>query len=64
MILHPIYAYIFAASGARFIKAMIMFISNLLINPYEGLNPAIPQYAAGRRVEPPVSVDNALFQIN
>lgn len=31
-----------------------------LIKPYEGLKPATPQYAAGRRVDPPVSVARAL----
>lgn len=35
-------------------------MSNLLIKPYDGFRPAIPQYAAGRRVEPPVSVHKAL----
>lgn len=32
----------------------------LLMSPYDGLRPTIPQYDAGRRVDPPVSVDNAL----
>lgn len=38
-------------------------VANLLIIPYEGLRPAIPQYEAGRRVEPPVSVDSALKDV-
>ena len=29
--------------------------------PYEGLKPVIPVYAAGSRIDPPVSVPNALF---
>jgi hypothetical protein len=29
-------------------------------NPYEGLNPTVPVYAAGSRTEPPVSVPRAL----
>jgi hypothetical protein len=32
----------------------------LLSNPYEGFNPTTPQYDAGRRIEPPVSVPSAL----
>lgn len=28
--------------------------------PYDGLNPTIPVYAAGRRTDPPVSVPSAL----
>ena len=32
----------------------------LLSNPYEGFNPTNPQYDAGRRTEPPVSVPSAL----
>ena len=30
------------------------------IIPYDGFRPYIPQYAAGRRTDPPVSVPNAL----
>jgi len=29
-------------------------------NPYDGFNPTTPQYAAGLRVEPPVSDPRAL----
>jgi hypothetical protein len=29
-------------------------------SPYDGLKPTTPQYAAGRRTEPPVSVPRAL----
>lgn len=30
-------------------------------NPYEGLNPTVPVYAAGSLTEPPVSVPRALY---
>lgn len=29
--------------------------------PYDGLNPTMPVYAAGRRTDPPVSVPKALM---
>jgi len=32
----------------------------LLKSPYDGFNPTTPQYEAGRRIEPPVSVPSAL----
>lgn len=32
----------------------------LLTSPYEGLRPTTPQYEAGSRTEPPVSVPKAL----
>ena len=35
---------------------------HLLTIPYDGLNPTTPQYDAGNRIEPPVSVPSALFQ--
>ena len=34
--------------------------TDLLMRPYEGFKPVIPQYDAGRRTEPPVSVPSAL----
>ena len=34
--------------------------ARLLINPYDGLSPTTPQYDAGSRTEPPVSVPRAL----
>lgn len=34
--------------------------TDLLTIPYEGFSPTTPQYEAGRRTEPPVSVPRAL----
>ena len=41
-------------------KAMGGTCAYLLSSPYEGFNPTTPQYDAGRRTEPPVSVPSAL----
>lgn len=38
--------------------------SHRLTRPYEGLRPTIPQYEAGRRVDPPVSVPSALMDLS
>jgi hypothetical protein len=35
-------------------------LSYLLTIPYDGLNPQRPQYDAGNRIDPPVSVPRAL----
>jgi hypothetical protein len=35
-------------------------MTNLLTIPYDGFSPTTPQYAAGSRIEPPVSVPKAL----
>lgn len=32
------------------------------INPYEGLKPTVPVYAAGSLTEPPVSVPSELYE--
>lgn len=34
--------------------------AHLLTRPYDGFKPYMPQYEAGNRIEPPVSVPNAL----
>lgn len=38
-------------------------MTRLLISPYDGFSPTTPQYDAGSRIDPPVSVPIALSVI-